>query len=124
MTKKELCEKYSFLKNDRLRFECREGWLNLIDETFAKVKEVVQKEKLEDFKIVQIKNKMGRLRIYENRIESQVIRQILNEAEKTSMTVCEMCGGVGELKCVDHYWIVLCKTDIPKFKELREAHLD
>ena len=71
-------------------FECGDGWVNLLDELFTKIKTLN-----EDFIIVQVKEKYGGLRVYTSS-GSDALYDLLDEAEKKSYTVCEDCGEDGK----------------------------
>lgn len=91
-------------------FECGDGWFDLIDETLSKIIDWYKKNNPDDlenadeegFVITQIKEKYGELRIYIGGSYPAVF-DIIEQAEKRSRTICELCGKVGECK-VSHGW--------------------
>jgi len=109
---------------------CEVGWYDLIDSTLTKVEDLFEgKSGLNGLKTFQIKEKFGALRIYvwrdadicgteETTDEDALVQIILNDAEKTSLTVCELCGEVGELRKEERSWqrtlCVFCDEEVTK----------
>ena len=115
MTKEEFIEKYKDLLNDKWAYpSVGDGWLPLIDKLYSLIKdkldtitkyndvwldnEVITQEKyesnnkfLEDFTIVQIKEKFGGLRFYVTGATPE-IRGWVRFAEIMSYGLCEGCG--------------------------------
>ena len=81
--------------------ETREGW-NAILKTFYSILEHYGKLR-EDFKILQIKEKFGTLRIYAVNSD-EFIDGVIFFAENMSAYTCEICGGVGK-GVVKNNWI-------------------
>jgi hypothetical protein len=79
-----------------------EGWRQLIDDAFEAVDEVLSKYSGKYFRIVQVKEKFGVLRIYfrqEGR-SSEVnnrLFEIMRDAEMRSQHFCEVCGAPARL---------------------------
>lgn len=91
-------------------FECGPGWSNILDDVFAKIS-TAQKENFLDFKIVQVKEKFGGLRIYyrcsDGRID--IVDQIISEAVKLASKTCEQCGSESELKSYEGWFTTKCE---------------
>ena len=51
----------------------------------------------ETFAVVQIKEKFGGLRFYENQVTSES-KKLIGDAEDKSMEICELCGKPGQLR--------------------------
>lgn len=84
-------------------FEVGEGWFDLISELLVNIK----KQKLnKQFKIVQIKEKFGGLRVYVRHGREEVFN-LIDEAEKKSYEICETCGKPGKLR-LDSWHKVSC----------------
>ncbi len=66
------------------------GWRTLIDEIFA--------AKPDDVLIVQVKQKMGALRIYTEPYEHPTFTRFIRDRERRSVTICERCGERGSLR--------------------------
>ena len=67
-------------------YDCPDGWLDLVVDTLAKLFALG-----EDFKIYQIKEKFGGLRIYLG-ASSDEAYEITNAAEERSYHICQDCG--------------------------------
>jgi hypothetical protein len=89
------------ITRDNIKLMVGPGWSNLIDEVFNRL------EKFPDSYISQIKEKWGRLRIYVYGVDEATL-EFIDWIEERSGTICEVCGGPGELR--DGGWIV-CRCD-------------
>jgi len=67
-------------------FECGDGWFDLIYKLSQKIS-----MQFPDVKAVQVKEKYGGLRFYVSSAPDQIF-DLIEEYEKTSLTVCEQCG--------------------------------
>lgn len=110
----KLQSKYEFLNPTDIRnglmcfgFECDDGWLPLLKETFDNINKVVKKNKLNDFRVTQVKEKFGGLRIYWFDANDE-IEKIIDRAEKKSMNICEVCSKKGERRNLNGWYKVLC----------------
>jgi len=110
----ELIDKYPELfyilgeKGERLQLlvytmECGFGWYDLIETVCSRLWSEVG-EKDPEFKIDQIKEKFGGLRIYTTK-DTVVSEAIISFAEAHSFKVCESCGAPGGVKDKKAYWI-------------------
>jgi len=96
----ELLVKYPKLYAKLSYFECENGWINLIDELSGKLEEINNKYTNFEDRIyaVQVKQKFGGLRFYcystENiaKEDYELKDKLIEEAEKASFTICEMCS--------------------------------
>lgn len=95
---------------------CYNGWYDLLNRTLAQI--YFHKYPVD---IIQIKEKLGGLRIYiksrENldSIDSDKIDMILNNAEIESKTICETCGKSGKLDSSNIHCIrTICDECIQK----------
>lgn len=65
-----------------------------------------------DFKLDQIKEKFGLLRVYDNERGGEcdrAVKRIIASAENASATVCEWCGATGASKDNNGFWLkTLC----------------
>jgi hypothetical protein len=77
--------------------ECSEGWYGVILDTFKKISAIVLREERTDFRIVQVKEKFGGLRIYCNYFTHK-IDEVITEAEEKAKKTCEICGSPGTLR--------------------------
>ena len=88
--------------------EVGEGWLKILDETFKKISDIVKKRNLEEFRIIQVKEKYAGLRIYCSWCEED-IEEIIAEAEKICEKTCEQCGSPEGIFSNDGWCIVQCQ---------------
>lgn len=111
MTFDELRSKFPRLIPERFGFLCEIGWIGILDRYF----EVVDREMPMDavYKIVQIKEKMGVLSIYdssygETASSVRAVTAANRIARARSLHTCETCGQRGRLRCRRGYWTVTC----------------
>src|SRR3989304_3963970 len=101
-------------------FDCDEGWFDLIDELSKNLEEEILKLSAEErihYGAAQVKEKFGGLRFYMDCATDYMI-ELIDEAEKKSYTICEVCGGLGKL-CSAGVWLkTLCKRCLkdPRFE--------
>lgn len=67
-------------------YECGSGWNGLVDEAVEKIKAIKP-----DANFLQIKEKLGGLRIYLDHYDDEV-NDIIRSAERKANKVCENCG--------------------------------
>jgi hypothetical protein len=77
------------------------GWNDILDQLFSKIeKHLSENDHLRDpdmgFRVDQVKEKFGTLRIYVTTMDNQIIDWV-REAEKASEITCEVCGNEGFL---------------------------
>jgi hypothetical protein len=96
---------------DQRGIECGDGWYDLIEclaavMTFRKIHNSDEN----NFRIAQIKEKFGGLRVYLSGKASDHVRGAIHMACQMSSRICEVCGQPGELR-EDKPWIrTLCDT--------------
>jgi hypothetical protein len=100
MTYDELPLKYPKLYAELKYFDCNDGWIGLIDELSGKL-EIIN-NKYPNFEerayAVQVKEKFGGLRFYVdfsdniNQEDKDIFTKLIDEAEKASFTICEVCS--------------------------------
>jgi hypothetical protein len=89
---------YWFMKPDGANvlsdhFDCEEGWHPLINEAIKKIERIMKRDNL-DIQIMDIKEKLGGLRIYLSSTTDE-IEEVIKEAEGKALTTCEICGSPG-----------------------------
>lgn len=84
--------------------ETGDGWYNLLFDSLSKIINIAP----DNFEIVQIKEKFGRLTIYSDNSTEQ-IDDIISKAEKASQSICEICGAPGKLS-KGNWILTLCET--------------
>ena len=93
------------LFKDKVAFEFRDGWTDLIYELGKDITELCELTNCELPMIQQIKEKFGTLRFYYNTLNSQYpkiveksISALVSQSESKSVNVCEICGKYGETR--------------------------
>ena len=76
--------------------ECGDGWYDLIDGALTAIEKHCATVNAKPLAILQIKQKIGLLRIY-FRPYDEIIRSIIDDAERNSAMTCEQCGRPGRL---------------------------
>lgn len=82
--------------------DCPKGWHSLLRMTFIALLDLGW-----NGKVLQVKEKFGELRIY---IDSGTddMYDILDEIERLSLEICEVCGEPGELRTDRSWFKTLC----------------
>ena len=88
-------------------YECGEGWIPLIEETFDKIEEILKENPDLDFQVIQVKEKFGTLRIYVYGCNNE-ISDLIDTCTDKSAEICEVCGEKGELREKRYWYITLC----------------
>lgn len=95
---KELVEKYPFFKLDddykyTMLDDMPKGWRKAFGDKFCEelLDAVKKADLLDDFKIIQIKEKFGALRVYSNKYTDEIF-DLFNKYETLSETICIECG--------------------------------
>lgn len=80
-------------------YEFAKGWNTLVDKLLQDIDDYLQDkpELAENFKVLQAKEKFGRLRIYVANSDD-VIDDMIKDAECKSIIICEMCGNLGMVR--------------------------
>jgi len=96
------------------RVECADGWFEVIYKLCKNIQNVLDKEvqkgqPLEDFTVVQVKEKFGGLRFYTHN-SIAAIEDLIESAYDEVNEICEYCGDEGVLR-KDLGWIrTLCNS--------------
>jgi len=81
--------------------EFPEGWFDLIHGVCCGIERMLSDEELARFEVLQIKQKLGSLRLYfrfdRDSPKAQAIREMLGQAAEMSCVTCEVCGARGAL---------------------------
>jgi len=98
-------------------FNVGDGWTELLEILFCTIDQILKKYDAPDgaFEIVQVKEKFGGLRCYyewngswrNHKIVDKEIHGVVRQAEKTSFTICELCGNPGQTMN-DGWTVTLC----------------
>lgn len=79
-------------------FECNDGWFDLILDLSKKLTELIEalpESEREHIYAMQVKEKYGELCFYMTSATNEMW-DLIEEAEKKSTTICEICGQPGE----------------------------
>ncbi len=87
-------------------FEVSEYWLPVLEKGFDDIAEIVKEQGLIDFRITQVKEKFGSLRIY-CMYYTDEIDEVIDRMEEEAETICESCGAPGKLR-TDGWMVVRC----------------
>ena len=125
----KLFEEYPDLfKRERLAhdFDCQDGWFDLLDELAGRIRQYSEPcSESEKIEIIQIKQKMGALRIH-SRGGNEVIRKLIKEAEDKSESICELDGepASGLCVCAPHWYRYLCPkcADLHGYMTIEDFH--
>lgn len=107
ITKKyeEITKKYENILSCPI--ECDNGWLDIINYACWHINRRVYNMNYTNFKIVQIKEKFGSLRIYTTSSDDY-INGVVAMAASMSMCICVVCGNKGSTRA-DRRWVsTLC----------------
>lgn len=85
------------------------GWLPLLDRMCAKIEPLAARLEAEGetFKILDVKQKLGTLRLAYIGATDEILAAIAEAKEEASRT-CESCGAAGELRQESGYLTVIC----------------
>lgn len=111
MTFDDLRAKYPRLLRPETHFMCHEGWAAILDRYFAVVDTAMPDG--ETYRIGQIKEKMGTIRIYDSVYGDAwasvaAVTEAYRLAEARSLHTCEYCGQRGRLRKRRAYLTVTC----------------
>ncbi len=87
-------------------FEVSKYWLPILAKGFDDISAIVKEQGLKDFRITQVKEKFGGLRIY-CMYYTDEIDEVIDRMEAEVETVCESCGKPGELR-TEGWMVVRC----------------
>lgn len=88
------------LKNNLMAFgwECDLGWNPMITELFEKIQLLVDTNpEYKDFEVLQVKEKLGELRVYCSSYPED-IDKLIDECVDKSYHTCEICGNEGRIR--------------------------
>jgi hypothetical protein len=101
-------------------FEVGPGWLKILEKRLPDIDRIVKEKKLTDFRITQVKEKFGEIRIYSNWSIDE-IDDVLHEIEDECGKTCETCGSGSAIFRTDGWLRVSCQECEDKMKLRREG---
>jgi len=81
------------LYNPIIYFDVGDGWYNLILKLSKKLEALPEAD---DLVVTQVKEKFGGLRFYVS-AATDTVHNLIDAAEDKSRTLCEVCGGAGDI---------------------------
>jgi len=102
-----LAKKYPFVK---CGYCCGLGWYDILDEMLEEVVlwyEIYRPDELDEFHVLQIKEKYGTLVVYTGGTYEEVL-DIITSYEMKSHKICEWCGDAGHLTELGYWYRTLC----------------
>lgn len=94
--------------------ECGEGWKPLVKPVIDYIDNYNKnKEETEQIKILQIKEKFGRLEIYLENTNDEVC-ELVDHAKTEAYNVCELCGTRDNIGFRANGWVGVCCVDCAK----------
>lgn len=93
-------------------FECKDGWFNLIFRLSERLERSARRcyaapDSTDWPRALQVKEKYGTLRFYAMPATDEFSR-LIDEAEKQSARICELCGGRAKLREKGRWYKTLC----------------
>jgi len=95
-------------------FEIEDGWFEIIKDMALELNDVVDK----NFKIFEIKQKYGSMRITTFSDYNKQAEDICNKYEIKSQDICEFCGIYGEQKTCNNWVYCICSHCENKIRRL------
>ena len=85
-----------------------DGWMPLLDRLCEDLVRIIRKDRLTRFRVVQVKEKFGSLRVHAKGGNRRT-RDIIDAADRESSGMCERCGSHGKTVNEEDWWRTLCK---------------
>jgi len=95
-------------------FECGPGWQKLLEELFEELEEIRVRDKLEEFTVVQLKEKFGGLRVYTS-YNTDAIDEAIDKAEEKAWNTCMTCGKPGKYSIVYGWRVTYCPKCLKEY---------
>lgn len=98
-------------------FQCGSGWFDLLLGLSLSIEQIAHAKKRQGISenklplVNQVKEKFGGLRVY-MKISSPEINELIMEAQRDSILICECCGQLGELVSHDGCVMTRCHKHI------------
>lgn len=79
--------------------QCGDGWFSVLAVCFMQLDRLIAAEppdKRAAYRAVQVKEKFGTLRVYQDKAPTNAMGVVIEEAERMSAKTCDVCGKRGE----------------------------
>jgi hypothetical protein len=86
-------------------FDCGNGWYSILHHLFARFNSILGAGN-SSFKIYQIKEKFGGLRVYTSHYET--VKTVIKVAELESLYTCDICGDSGTFCDINGWYLTRC----------------
>lgn len=96
----------------RWGIECKPGWRSILVALLDGLEMEIEAQPLDrrdTYRVVQIKEKFGRLAVYLASDATQAMWDAIDDAGEQSIKVCEVCGAPGVLAERRFFWSVRCQ---------------
>jgi len=97
----------------RWGIECKRGWRSVVVALLDRLEREIEAQPLDErdaYRIVQIKEKFGRLTVYLASGATPAMWDAIDDAGEQSIKVCEFCGESGVLAERRFFWSVRCRA--------------
>ena len=87
------------------------GWRSIMERLLVRLEAVITTQPVDErdrFRILQVKEKFGRLTVY-TADSTPEMDAAIQEASEESIRTCEVCGAPGDLKERNSWWAPRCK---------------
>jgi hypothetical protein len=104
-------EKPGTMPTARWGIECGPGWRQIIEQLLVRLEAAIAAQPVgsrDDFRVVQIKEKFGRLTVYLATAGLPDMTKAIDEASEASTRICEICSAPGRLEERRGWWSTRC----------------
>lgn len=95
----------------RFGIACGDGWFSLLWGLCYDLERLAERDGTPVSAVRQVKQKFGRLRFY--CAGSQSMQMRIRAAEEQSGSICDRCGGPGEPRQVNGWFVTRCALHVP-----------
>lgn len=99
----------------RWGIECGTGWRHIVEKLLERLETAIAAQPIgrrDVFRIVQIKEKFGRLTVYLASEGSAEMRAAIQDAAEQSVITCEVCSAPGRLEERHGWWSAKCAAHV------------
>lgn len=91
-------------------FEVGDGWLPLLEKLSDEIDKILERDNIQDFRVVQVKEKFGSLCYYTRGTSNEEIRNLISEAEDEARKTCELCGEPAKINAERYSYAIRCEV--------------
>jgi len=104
-------------------FEVNKGWIPILEEGFQKIADFINKNEIKDFRIQQVKEKFGGLRVYCN-YYMDPIDDIIDWMEEECAHTCDVCGSPDGKLRQDMWMAIRCDSCYSEWKSDQDKRIE